>query len=151
MTDRSIIHATFTLERTYPVPPDSVFRAWADPELKAHWFAGDSSGYEKDFRLGGVERNSAIVEGKQITWESLYRDIVANERIVYTSVLCEGNTVATVSMTTVEFVSEGEGTHLLLVEAGAYLDGREQAAWREQGTSDWLDALGKDPACQASN
>ncbi len=151
MTDRSITHATFTLERTYPVPPDRVFGAWADPEVKARWFAGDPSGYELDFRPGGVERNSAIAEGKQITWESLYRDIVPNERIVYTSVLCEGNTVATVSLTTVELVSEGEGTHLLLVEAGAYLDEREQAAWREQGTRDWLDALGKDQACQASN
>ncbi len=151
MSDRNVTHATFTLERTYLAPPDRVFGAWADPEVKARWFAGDPSGYELDFRPGGIERNSAVVEGKEIIWESLYRDIVANERIVYTSVLCEGNTVATVSLTTVEFVSEGEGTQLRLVEAGAYLDGREQAAWREQGTSDWLDALGKDPACQPSD
>jgi hypothetical protein len=31
----------------------------------------------------------------------------------------------------------------VLVEAGAYLDGREQPAWREQGTGDWLDALSR--------
>ena len=150
MTDRSVTHATFTLERIYPVPPDRVFNAWADPEVKARWFAGDPSGYELDFRPGGLERNSTTVEGKQITWESLYRDIVANERIVYTSVLCEGDTVATVSLTTVELAPEGEGTHLVLVETGAFLDGREQASWRERGTSGWLDALGQDPACQAS-
>ncbi len=31
MTERSIVHATFTLERTYPVPVQRVFHAWADP------------------------------------------------------------------------------------------------------------------------
>jgi uncharacterized protein YndB with AHSA1/START domain len=151
MSDRSVTHATFTLERTYPVPPDRVFNAWADPQVKARWFAGNPEGYELDFRPGGIERNGATLEGKQITWESLYREIVTNERIVYTSVLAENNTVATVSLTTVEFVPKGGNTRLVLVEAGAYLDGREQPAWREQGTSDWLDALDKelsDPAHQ---
>ena len=60
--------------------------------------------------------------------------------------LYEADTVATVSLTTVELVPEGEGTLLVLIEAGAYLDGREQPAWREQGTNDWLDALGDDLA-----
>jgi hypothetical protein len=58
-------------------------------------------------------------------------------------VLSEDETVATLSLTTVEFVAEGGGTKLILVEAGAFLDGREQPAWREQGTADWLDALGR--------
>ena len=146
MTDRTVTHATFTLERTYPVPPDRAFRAWADTATKARWFAGNPSAYELDFRPGGVERNAATHEGKHIVWESLYRDIVTNERIVYTSVLCEGDTVGTVSLTTVEFAPADGGTHLVLTEAGAYLDGWEQAAWREQGTSDWLNALGDDLA-----
>jgi uncharacterized protein YndB with AHSA1/START domain len=143
MTDRSVIHATFTLERTYEAPPDRAFDAWADPEKKARWFAGNPSHYELDFRPGGLERNSTTHEGKSLRWESLYRDIVADTRIVYTSVLCEDDTVGTVSLTTVEFAPRGDGTHLVLTEAGAYLDGWEQAAWREQGTSDWLDALGR--------
>jgi uncharacterized protein YndB with AHSA1/START domain len=144
MSDRSVTHATFTLERVYPVPPDRVFDAWADPKVKAHWFAGNPDDYELDFRPGGIERNRATHEGKQITWESLYREIVTGERIVYTSVLAEDGTVATVSLTTIELVPEGKGTRLVLVEAGAYLDGREQSAWREQGTGDWLDALGSE-------
>jgi uncharacterized protein YndB with AHSA1/START domain len=142
MSDHTVTHATFSLERTYPVPPDRVFNAWAEPAIKALWFAPDQRQYELDFRPGGVERLTATHEGKLITWESLYREIVTDERIVYTSVLSEQDTVATVSLTTVEFAPQGEGTRLVLVEAGAYLDGREQPAWREQGTSDWLDALG---------
>ena len=146
MTERSVIHATFTLERTYEATPDRVFGAWADPEVKARWFAGNPEGYELDFRIGGLERNGAMHEGKQIIWESLYREIVPNERIVYTSVLREQDTVATASLTTVELVPEDEVTRLVLVEAGAYLDSREQPAWREQGTGDWLNALGDDLA-----
>jgi uncharacterized protein YndB with AHSA1/START domain len=142
MTDRSVTHATFTLERTYEVSPDRVFNAWADATVKVHWFAGSADGYELDFRVGGLERNSAMHDGKKITWESLYREIIPNERIVYTSVLSEQDTVATVSLTTVELVPVDEGTRLVLIEAGAYLDGGEQPAWREQGTGDWLDALG---------
>lgn len=39
MTNRSVLHATFTLERTYPATPARVFAAWADPAAKARWFA----------------------------------------------------------------------------------------------------------------
>jgi len=31
MTDRSVTHATFVVERTYPVSPARVFAAWAEP------------------------------------------------------------------------------------------------------------------------
>jgi uncharacterized protein YndB with AHSA1/START domain len=150
MSDHSIVHATFTLERTYPLPPSEVFNAWADQKVKARWFAGDPSDYELDFRPGGIERNRVDHEGKHITWESLYREIVSDKRIVYTSVLAEDDAVATASLTTVEFLPDGGGTRLVLVEAGAYLDGREQPAWREQGTGDWLDALGRHLAEQGS-
>lgn len=143
MSDRSITHATFTLERSYPVPVSRVFRAWADPQVKVRWFAGNPDDYKLDFRPGGIERNGAVHDGKRITWESLYREIVPDERIVYTSVLSEDETVATLSLTTVEFAAGGEGTRLVLTEAGAYLDGREQPAWREEGTGGWLDALGR--------
>ena len=33
------------------------------------------------------------------------------------------------------------GTRLVLTEQGAYLDGREEPAWREHGTADQLEAL----------
>ena len=143
MTDHTVTHATFRLERTYPVPPIQVFTAWADPEIKVRWFAGNPEGYTMDFRPGGIERNRTIHQDKVIAWESLYREILADTRIVYTSVLREDDSVATVSLTTVEFIPEADGTRLVLVEAGAYLDGREQPAWREEGTSHWLDSLGR--------
>jgi uncharacterized protein YndB with AHSA1/START domain len=143
MSERAVVHSTFTLERHFAIPPARVFGAWAEPDVKVRWFAGNPDDYEMDFRLGGIERNRAVHNGKRITWESLYREIVPGERIAYTSVLSEDETVATLSLTTVEFVGQGDGTDLVLVEAGAYLDGREQPEWRQQGTGDWLDALGR--------
>jgi len=49
--------------------------------------------------------------------------------------------VVTVSLTTVELTANGDTTRLVLTEHGAYLDGHEQPAWRQQGTGQWLDAL----------
>jgi hypothetical protein len=43
---------------------------------------------------------------------------------------------------TVELAVDGAGTRLVLTEQGTFLDGREEPAWREQGTGDWLDKLG---------
>lgn len=57
MTDRSVTHATFRLERVYPASPARVFAAWADPDAKARWFAGRADEHQLDFRVGGREVN----------------------------------------------------------------------------------------------
>jgi uncharacterized protein YndB with AHSA1/START domain len=81
-----------------------------------------------------------------MTFESFYREIVVPERIVYTSTMSAGADVITVSLTTVEFnavdfEAGAEGTKLVVTEQGAFLDGREEPAWREHGTADQLKAL----------
>jgi len=141
MTHHSVTHATFCLERTYQASADQVFAAWADPAAKARWFAGPDSDHQLDFRVGGREVNHGHHEGSLLTFESFYRDIIPGERIVYTSTLSENDAVATVSLTTVIFTTAEDGTRLILTEQGTFLDDREQPSWREQGTSDWLDAL----------
>ena len=152
--DRYVTHATFSLERSYPVSAARVFAAWADPAAKARWFApGPDSGHQLDFRVGGREVNHGGPEsGPVLSFESFYRDIVPDERIVYSSTLSAGNDVVTVSVTTVELspvelspveLSTGQGgTRLVLTEQGTFLDGREEPDWRERGTAAWLDALG---------
>ncbi|MFJ9028601.1 SRPBCC family protein [Streptomyces sp. NPDC102274] len=142
MTERLVTHATLSLERLYAASPARVFAAWADPEAKARWFAGPDAEHELDFQVGGREVNRGRNKGGQVlTFESWYRDVVRDERIVYTSTLCAGKDLATVSLTTVEFHPADSGTRLLLTEQGTFLDGREDPSWREQGTSEWLDAL----------
>jgi uncharacterized protein YndB with AHSA1/START domain len=144
MDQHSAVHATFTLERTYGASPRDVFAAWADPVAKARWFSGPESDYQLDFRVGGREVTTGNNNGTRMTFESFYRDIVPDERIVYTSTLSADEVLSTVSLTTVELTPSGDGTRLVLTEQGAFLDGLEQPSWREQGTGDWLDALGTD-------
>lgn len=136
-------HTTFTLERTYPTTPARVFGAWADPAAKARWFGGDT--HELDFRAGGRETTTGRApDGKTITATSTYHDIVPGERIVYSTTLTGGDVLATVSVTTVELLPDGDGTRLVLTEQDTFLDGAEEPAWREQGTSDWLAKLAKE-------
>jgi uncharacterized protein YndB with AHSA1/START domain len=142
MIERSITHGTFSLERRYPTPVAGVFAAWADPAAKARWFAAPGGEHELDFRIGGREVNRGRHgDGPPLTFESLYQDVVPDERIVYSSTLRAGDLLTTVSQTTVEFTPDGDGTLLVLTEQGTFLDGHEDPAWREQGTAGWLDAL----------
>jgi uncharacterized protein YndB with AHSA1/START domain len=142
MTDHSVKHSTFTLERTYAASPAQVFAAWADRETKARWFAPHDAAYALDFRVGGAEAaHGRTDDGAEIVAESVYRDIRAGERIVYTTLLYGRGVLATLSVTTVEFLPDGTGTHLVLTEQGTFLDDQEQPEWRQHGTGDWLDAL----------
>ena len=143
MTDRCVTHATFSLERTYDRPVAEVFAAWAEPSAKARWFSVPGAEHQLEFRVGGREVVRSPREGRAaLTFDSRYQEIVPGQRIVYSSALSDGDTVATVSITTVEFTAEGSRTRLRLTESGAFLDGLELPTWREQGTSSWLDALG---------
>jgi uncharacterized protein YndB with AHSA1/START domain len=143
MSSRSVIHSSFTLERTHDVPVDRVFAAWADPAAKRRWFAGPDAVYSLNFRVGGLEIvRSHDADGERLTFESRYQDIVDGERIAYTSRLSVGDALlATASITTVELQATATGTALLLTESAAFFDGREQPQWREHGTAAWLDAL----------
>jgi uncharacterized protein YndB with AHSA1/START domain len=147
MTASSVALDTFVIERTYEVPVAQVFAAWADPVLKAGWFAGSADalgvGYELDFRVGGREWNRSGPPGGPVyTYESEFRDIVAEQRIVYTYEMYADENRISVSVATVQFRDEGALTRLVLTEQGVFLDGRDTAAQREEGTRSLLDSLG---------
>lgn len=145
MTDYSVKHSTFTLERTYAASPAAVFAAWSDRDTKAKWFAAGDDRYSLDFRVGGAEAVHGG-DGAALVARSEYHDILPGERIVYTTALFTDETLSTVSLTTVQFFLDGDGTRLVLTEQGTFLDDQEQPEWREQGTGDWLDALGRQVA-----
>ena len=137
----SVEHGTFVLERTYDAPRDRVFSAWADSEAKARWFG--ETDFTLDFRVGGRETNGGGPDGGPFyRYEATYRDIVAQERIVYTTDMYVDDRIMSVSVATIEFAAEGDGTRLTLTEHGAFLDGLETAAQREHGTRALLDKLG---------
>src|SRR5947209_8540776 len=120
MTDRSVKHSTFTLERSYAAAPAAVFAAWSDPATKAMWFAPEDGRYTLDFRVGGMEAVHGG-EGVELVARSEYHDVVIDARIVYTTALFANEVLSTVSLTTVLFTGEGAGTRLALTEQGTFL------------------------------
>lgn len=147
MTERSIVHGSFTVERRYKASPDKVFQAWADPALKRQWFGSPEAGNPKhlfDFRVGGHERS----EGKgpdnhDFIYDAVYYDIVPNNRIVYAYEMYMDGERISVSIATNELKPDSGGTHLILTEHGAFLDGLDTIDQRREGTEWIMDQLGK--------
>jgi uncharacterized protein YndB with AHSA1/START domain len=144
MSERSVEHATFVVERVYDAPPDRVFTAWSDPRAKTRWFDGSEGEFELDFRVGGWEHGRGTApDGREYTYQALYQDIVPGRRIVYTYDMLLDGTRISVSVATAEFRPERDGTRLVFTEQGAFLDGHEMPARREQGMGSLLASLGE--------
>ncbi len=153
MSDRSVIHDTFRIERTYPATPSRVFAAFTSAEAKNAW--GDTgdleapdpvagSGSEFDFRVGGRERFSHKWQGTSFRYDALYYDIVPEQRIVYSYEMYADDARISVSVATIEFAKTNDGTALTWTEQGAYLDGidgPEAGSLRREGTAEMLDGL----------
>ncbi|MEA1676537.1 SRPBCC family protein [Nitrospirillum sp. BR 11163] len=148
-TQRSAVHAIFSLQRTYDAPAARVWRALSDMEAKSKWFGGDPGQWEllertMDFRVGGTERAKGRWQGGVTsTFDAHYLDIIPNERIVYSYVMHLDARKISVSLATMELTPAGEGrTTLKITEQGAFLDGYEDNGSREHGTGFLMDRLG---------
>lgn len=151
MSDRSIAHGTFVLERTYPATPARVFKAWADPAIKARWFGNGAAPTEFNFREGGRELVKAGAGDGEFVFDVRYEDIVENNRIIYTYYMTMGGKRISVSVAAIELFGDGDGTRMTVTEHGCFLDGLDNMDQRKRGTSDLIDALGKELARQAGN
>jgi uncharacterized protein YndB with AHSA1/START domain len=147
MTERSTVHATFTIERHYLATPERVFRAFADPVAKARWFIGPEAWvkaeHDIDFRVGGAEHLRILsVDGDAHVFDATYHDIVPDRRIVYAYQMHVGETRLSVSLATIELEAVGDGSRLLFTEQAAFLDGNDNVGDRQAGTEALLDHLG---------
>jgi uncharacterized protein YndB with AHSA1/START domain len=142
---RSVVHASFHLERTYDAPVARVWKALTDKQAKGKWFAGGCELLERhmDVRVGGSERAKGRWEGGVVsTFDAIYHDVIPNERLVYSYVMHLDDKKISVSLATMQLKAEGGKTTLKVSEQGAFLDGYDDAGSREHGTGYLLDALG---------
>jgi uncharacterized protein YndB with AHSA1/START domain len=149
MTERTVIHDTFVIERIYPATPSRAFAAFASEEAKNAW--GDTGDLESadgvtefDFRVGGRERFSHRWHSTVYRYDALYYDIVPDQRIVYSYEMYANDVRISVSVATIEFAKSGDGTALTWTEQGTYLDGIDgpgAAGLREEGTAEMLGNL----------
>jgi uncharacterized protein YndB with AHSA1/START domain len=151
MPQPSTIHSTFVLERLYPVAPDRVFAAFADPAKKRRWFLGGDrtkvQHYDLNFRTGGTEKATILlpegtpVAGLQCSSETIYQNIIPNSRIVFTSTMSiQGNCIS-VALGTVELLPTDAGTDLIFTHQAAFFEGADGPAMREDGWRQLLDNL----------
>jgi uncharacterized protein YndB with AHSA1/START domain len=151
MEDQSVIHNTFTIERTYPAPPDQVFAAFADPARKRRWYA-DGGNYNveefvMDFRAGGVERfryrfkEGSPFPGVALSSDGTIQDIVPGRRIVTTSTMSLGERRISASLVTIEVLPDAGGAKLVCVHQGAFFEGADGPQMREAGWRTLFDKL----------
>jgi uncharacterized protein YndB with AHSA1/START domain len=156
----TVIHASFTIERTYRHAPARVFSAFADPEAHARWFVkGEGfviADMVHDFRVGGHEvgRFGQTEAGPIFVNDTWYLDIVENARIVmaYTMSMVAGSIDGgppshapfSASLATIEIIADGKGTRLVFTEQSAFFEGADGPEMRKAGWTSLLDALGRE-------
>jgi uncharacterized protein YndB with AHSA1/START domain len=139
------------ITREFGAPPGLVFKAWTTPELVERYWAGHRGRMtlvEIDLRVGGRWRYVMTTNaGHEIAFNGEYREIVPDERIVYTEMFegAEGEPVVNVATFT---EVEGGRTRLeLLTECHTQevrdliLDSGMEAGMQEQ--MDVLDELAR--------
>jgi uncharacterized protein YndB with AHSA1/START domain len=157
MTDRTVAHSTFVIERNYPAAPQQVFRALSDPARKRRWFAEgegfEVDSFEMDFRVGGFERSrfrfkegSPVHAGTPCANDTVYLDIIANERIVLAYTMNVAGSRISASQSTFELVLEGTGTKLVFTEQAAFFANADGPKIREQGWRVLLEQLARELA-----
>jgi uncharacterized protein YndB with AHSA1/START domain len=154
MSEKPAVHSTFTIERTYAAPPARVFASFADPAKKRVWlfdgkgFEGQS--YSADFRVGGFEKSrftftggppGAPTAGTPMGNDTVYLDIVPDQRIVFAYAMLVGDRRMSASLATVELSPSGGGTRLVFTEQAAFFEPSDGAQLREAGWRGLLAAL----------
>jgi uncharacterized protein YndB with AHSA1/START domain len=150
---QAVVHNTFVVERAYPVPPERVFAAFSDPAKKRRWYAeGEIESYDLDFCVGGKEHYASgfkeghPLAGRTLKSENMYRNIVPNRRIIFTSTMALEEKCFSISLGTVELLPTEKGTDLILTFQSAFLEGADGPEMREAGWRKLLDKLGKEIA-----
>jgi uncharacterized protein YndB with AHSA1/START domain len=156
MEEQSVTHSTFVIERSYPVKPERVFAAFANPVRKGRWFVeGEGLEVEEfvmDFRVGGKEharfrfKEGTPFKGTALTNDTSYQDIVPDRRIVFAYTMTFGDKRISASLATFEFLPTDKGTDLIFTEQAAFFEGADGAPIRQEGWRQLLEELGKELA-----
>ena len=116
------------ITRDFDAPRHLVFLAWTTPELIRRWWSGgrgEVTTVEVDLRAGGRWRYVlAADDGTEAAFHGEYREVIPDERIVYTEVyedIPEAEAVTTLTLT-----EAGEGSTLTLLVQHASQENRDR-------------------------
>jgi len=131
--------------REFYAPRNLVFRAWTTPELIMRWWhanRGQATLAEVDLRVGGKWRWVMVAnDGFEVAFHGEYREIVPNERVVYTEVF-EGAPDAE-ALNTLTFTERNGRTTAMIVMQLKSREDRDAilATGMEDSLQDALDLL----------
>ena len=98
MTDDSGSQDAVVIERSFDAPVDLIWQMWTDPEHFAAWYGPDGATIpvaKMDVRVGGTRlvcMEMQTPNGPMQMWfTGEYREVVENERLVYTESMSDEN------------------------------------------------------------
>src|SRR3979409_920526 len=101
MTDNDASQAALVIERSFDAPVDLIWQMWTNPEHFKAWYGPDGAVIpvaKMDVRVGGnrlVCMEMATPSGPMQMWfTGEYREVVENERLVYTESMSDANGTA---------------------------------------------------------
>lgn len=143
MTDRNVVHATFTIERVFDCTPARLWAAFSDPAQKACWSCHETWRMEEmTFAVGGREvAGGSDAGGPFWKFDGTYLDIVDGERFIVAYTMSRDDVRVSASVITWEVSAAPGGARLKFTDQGAYLDGHADPAEREAGSGMGLDNL----------
>lgn len=152
MSEPTVIHDTFTLERTYPQAAARVFAFLSEPDKKRIWYAAaegrDVASFDMDFRVDGAERlairlgQDTPFPGTLVVNASRYEDIQPGQRMVLSGSMTLGERRISSHLVTLELVEAGGGTTLRVTHQAAFYEGADGPERRRGGWEVLLTSLG---------
>lgn len=155
MTEQSIVHDTFVIERNFAKPPATVFAALSDPAKKQRWYGAGHNNmltFKMDFRPGGAETatyrmgDDTPFPGAELAHEGRLLDIVPDKRVVIASTMALAGHRMSASLYSFELVPTANGTDLIFTHQGAFFENADGPQMRKGGWNALLDQFAKDVA-----
>ncbi len=146
----STTHGDFSINRVCAASPADVYAAWADVDAKARWFVGPEGwtvvARSLDLRVGGSEilHGRIAASALETLSSARYHVVDAGQRLVYAYDLHLDGRHHSVSLATVEFIGDPQGTRLRFTEQVTFLDGtdgRDGTLSRKRATAAQLERM----------
>jgi uncharacterized protein YndB with AHSA1/START domain len=144
VTSKTAVKTSLEIKRFINAPRAQVYAAWTDPVQLKQWFGPiwvRTCELIAEARVGGKFRWDVInCDGKEVTIQGEYREIVPDEKIVFTWKHCDDELWENqISIVTVELSDSNSGTELRLKHE--QLPGEESRDDHNRGWNSVLDRL----------
>jgi uncharacterized protein YndB with AHSA1/START domain len=131
-----------TITRVFDAPRERVWQEWTTPEAFADWFGWPLevpvSSVEMDVREGGEWRLTMLIEGREVHWAGVYREVRPPERLVLT--ITDRPQDPAFELLTVDLVDLGDGRTEMRFEQRGHMT-PEQYGAAETGWGGFFDRL----------